>query len=142
MKQSNEQEVTYRVIYVEGNGYACGCCRREQEEYEEFLSLEEAIDFAAKQEFRRKYPEFREDGDDGDVSVLEILVVAKSYDYELDSLLQDRIQTLFDEKEKERIKKEKAQKKRQATLAKKKAEEQERKEKEEYERLKAKFEGK
>lgn len=37
----------YKINYKSGNGYGCNCCARFEDNYEEFSTYQEALDFAA-----------------------------------------------------------------------------------------------
>ena len=38
-----EEKEKYRVTCIQGNGYHCGCCRAEENEYEDFDDLDSAM---------------------------------------------------------------------------------------------------
>ncbi len=63
----------YRLYYWQGNGYHCGCCGDSRKNYEEFKTLEEAMDFLAEIEAIDDY-ELEDWENESDRKFCELLV--------------------------------------------------------------------
>jgi hypothetical protein len=45
-----------RITYTQGNGYRCGCCRRTKQDYVEFKTEDEAVEWLSEKESWKKHP--------------------------------------------------------------------------------------
>ena len=45
-----------RITYTQGNGYKCGCCRRTNQDYVEFETEEQAVEWLSEKESWQKCP--------------------------------------------------------------------------------------
>jgi len=45
-----------RITFTQGNGYKCGCCRHTHQDYVEFQTEAEAVDWLSEKESWKKYP--------------------------------------------------------------------------------------
>ena len=45
-----------RITFTQGNGYRCSCCRRTHQDYVEFQTEAEAVDWLSEKESWKKHP--------------------------------------------------------------------------------------
>lgn len=124
--------MTYRIIYTQGNGYGCSCCRKTWTDYEdldtkgeviEFISKREAIERAIKEDI---YPGNRDD-DDFHIEAINEVREDISNNFSVDEKqIEEKMKKWREVKEKKDEKERKLK---------------EQREKEEYKRLQEKFEG-
>ena len=53
----------YRITYTQGNGYSCGCCRRESTETVDFETQKDVIDWLSELEACKKESRYEDDSD-------------------------------------------------------------------------------
>lgn len=70
----------YRVIYEQGNGYKCSCCRQTWTEYEDFETKDEIIKFLSRLEAIRINPKMAKYQDENDIDVTNIFQIDNSLD--------------------------------------------------------------
>lgn len=79
---SPNEETIYRVSWIQGNGYRCQCCRREWDEYSDFYSQEEAVEFINNKKAIAENPtskQYENDEDDVCNFVLSTIIEEKSF---------------------------------------------------------------
>lgn len=103
----------YRVVYGEGNGYHCSCCRHTWKNEKDFPNLEEAMDFIHEIVARSRSGKYLPNSSDSDTYVEELIVIQSDVSWTIDekqiaSLMNKYVQQ-YNEREIEREKSEKSE---------------------------------